>query len=192
VPRGRELFMSGLGRRLYRVEVCDGSQAWTTVVAARNKKSAERIARIVRSGSGRERVADMFAGIGYFSLPVAGAGATVHAMEINPVACRYLERNVQTNHLDDQITVSEGDCRRLLDGIYDRILMGHFDASEMLPHALRHVQPGSTIHLHAVGSQEDALRAIVEGAGFSCGIHVHKVKKYRPHAWHVVHDITIT
>ncbi len=156
-----------------------------------NRNEKERIARIVRSGSGRERVADMFAGIGYFSLPVAGAGATVHAMEINPVACRYLERNVEKNRLGDRITVSEGDCCDLLDGIYDRVLMGHFEASDMLPHALGHVQSGSTIHLHAIGPQEDAIRAAVAGAGFSCGIHVHKVKKYRPHAWHVVHDITI-
>ena len=41
--------MGELGRRLYRAEVSDGSQAWTTVVAARNKKSAERIARIVEA-----------------------------------------------------------------------------------------------------------------------------------------------
>lgn len=157
-----------------------------------NRNEKDRIARLVRSGSGKERVADMFAGIGYFSLPVAGAGASVHAMEINPVACRYLERNVHKNHLDDRITVSEGDCRGLLEGFYDRVLMGHFDALAMLPHALRHVQPGSTIHLHAIGPQEEALRSTVEGAGFSCGIIVHKVKKYRPHAWHVVHDITIT
>ncbi len=156
-----------------------------------NRNEKDRIARLVRSGCGKERVADMFAGIGYFSLLVAGAGATVHAMEINPIACRYLERNVRENHLSDRITVSEGDCRNLLDGIYDRILMGHFDAVNMLPHALRHIQPGGTIHLHAIGPQEETVRAIVEGAGFSCGIHVHKVKKYRPHAWHVVHDITI-
>lgn len=155
----------------------------------RNEKS--RIAQQIREGNGIERVADMFAGVGYFTIPMAGAGASVHAMEINPVACRYLEQNAVENRFVNRITVSEGDCRDLLDGFYDRIVMGHFDAIDLLPDALCHVRPGSIIHLHAVEIQEDRVRATVEGAGFSCGIRVHKVKKYRPHAWHVVHDITI-
>lgn len=156
-----------------------------------NRTEKGRIAQQVRAGRGTERVADMFAGIGYFSIPMAGAGATVHAMEINPVACGYLRRNAGENRLADRITVSPGDCRDLLDGTYDRIVMGHFDSIGMLPHALRHARTDSVIHLHSIGEQEEAIRSIVESAGFSCGIMVHKVKKYRPHAWHVVHDITI-
>ncbi|HII98991.1 MAG TPA: SAM-dependent methyltransferase [Methanoregula sp.] len=157
-----------------------------------NRTEKSRIAQLIRQGNTTERVADMFAGVGYFTIPMAGAGARVHAMEINPVACGYLQRNAVENRLADRITVSPGDCRNLLDGIYDRIVMGHFDATGMLTIALRHVRPGSTIHLHAIEGPEDSVRAIVESAGFSCGIRVHKVKKYRPHAWHVVHDITIT
>ncbi|MDD4137480.1 MAG: SAM-dependent methyltransferase, partial [Methanoregula sp.] len=55
-----------------------------------NRNEKTRIARLIRAGSGNERVADMFAGIGYFTIPMAGAGARVHAMEINPVAFGYL------------------------------------------------------------------------------------------------------
>lgn len=39
--------MSTGGRRIYRLYVSDGSQGWSTLTAARNPKSAERIARIV-------------------------------------------------------------------------------------------------------------------------------------------------
>jgi len=156
-----------------------------------NRSEKSRIAQQIRKGGRPERVADMFAGIGYFTIPMAGAGAVVHVMEINPVACGYLQRNVALNHLLNRITVSQGDCRDLLDGIYDRIVMGHFDAIDMLPSALLHVRPGSILHLHAIEIPIDRVQATVEGAGFSCGIQVHKVKKYRPHAWHVVHDITI-
>jgi len=156
-----------------------------------NRTEKGRIARQIRAGNGNERAADMFAGIGYFTIPMAGAGAQVHAMEINPFACDYLQRNVAENLLADRITVSPGDCRDLLNGTYNRIVMGHFDAIGMLPHALSHVRPGSIIHLHSIGAMEANIRAIVEGAGFSCGICVHNVKKYRPHTWHVVHDITI-
>lgn len=156
-----------------------------------NRNEKGRIARQIREGKGDERVADMFAGIGYFSIPMAGAGANVHAMEINPVAAGYLQRNAVENNLADRITVSKGDCRDLLEGTYDRIVMGHFDAVTMLPHALRYVRPGSVIHLHSIGQHQEQIHDLVRGAGFSCGIHVHKVKKYRPHAWHVVHDVTI-
>jgi tRNA wybutosine-synthesizing protein 2 len=156
-----------------------------------NRTEKGRIASLIRAGSGNERVADMFAGIGYFTIPMAGAGAVVHAMEINPVSCGYLQRNAVENKLVDRITITQGDCRELLTGTYDRIVMGHFDAPSMLSRALLHVRQGTTIHLHSIGPQEALVQDAVEGAGFSCGIMVHKVKKYRPHAWHVVHDVTI-
>jgi tRNA wybutosine-synthesizing protein 2 len=156
-----------------------------------NREEKQRIADLIRAGSGNERVADMFAGIGYFSIPVAGAGAQVHAMEINPISFGYLERNIRANRVPGQITAAPGDCRTLLSGTYDRILMGHFDAITMLPDALQHVKPGSVLHLHSIGPVEDRIRAALESAGFSATIQVHKVKKYRPHAWHVVQDVCI-
>jgi len=48
-----------------------------------NRVEKARIAALVRPG---ERIADMFAGIGYFTIPAARSGARIHAMEINPVA----------------------------------------------------------------------------------------------------------
>ena len=156
-----------------------------------NRGEKERIAKLIRERGGGERVADMFAGIGYFTIPAAGAGAAVHAMEINPVSCQYLRKNAAANQLADRITITEGDCRESLSGTDDRNLRGHFDAPSMLPHALGHVRPGSVIHLSSLGTDESVIRECVESAGFSCGIQTHKVKKYRPYTWHLVHDITI-
>jgi len=157
-----------------------------------NREEKARIARMVRNNPLPERIADMFAGVGYFSLPLARAGAAVHAMEINPVAFGYLVRSIEANGLGDRIIPSPGDCRRLLSGTYDRIVMGHFDAVTMLPDALRHAEPGSVIHVHSIGPVEDQVRAHVACAGFSATIHVHTVKKYRPHAWHMVQDVYLT
>jgi tRNA wybutosine-synthesizing protein 2 len=154
-----------------------------------NREEKARIAQMVKNTPRPERIADMFAGIGYFSIPLAGTGADVHAMEINPVAFRYLVRSIEANGLSGRITPSPGDCRQLLSGTYDRIMMGHFDAVTMLPDALRHAAPGSVIHVHSIGPVEEQVRVLVEGAGFCATIHVHKVKKYRPHAWHMVQDV---
>jgi tRNA wybutosine-synthesizing protein 2 len=112
-------------------------------------------------------------------------------MEINPVAFDYLQRNIVANGVSDRVTASLGDCRDLLSGTYNRIIMGHFDAVDMLPSALQHVEVGSTIHVHSIGSVEDQIRQHCESAGFSPTIIVHNVKKYRPHAWHVVQDVTL-
>jgi tRNA wybutosine-synthesizing protein 2 len=157
-----------------------------------NRSEKMRIAQMVRNSTPGERVADMFAGIGYFTIPVAGSGAHVHAMELNPVAFGYLNRNIVENGLTGRVVTSLGDCRDLLTGIYDRIVMGHFDAISMLPSALLHVHEGSIIHLHSIGMVEDAIKDLADKAGFSATIHVHKVKKYRPHAWHMVQDVTLS
>ena len=156
-----------------------------------NRTEKMRVAELVHQSESAERVADMFAGIGYFTIPVAGSGASVHAMEINPVAFEYLNRNIQENGLSGRVGSSLGDCRDLLNGTYDRIVMGHFDAISILPAALLHVHEGSIIHLHSIGTVEAQIKEQVLGAGFSASISVHKVKKYRPHAWHVVQDVTI-
>ena len=157
-----------------------------------NRDEKMRMARLVREGPGGARVGDMFAGIGYFTVPMAGSGAQVHAMEINPEACAYLERNIASNSLSGRVQVSCGDCRTLLSGTYDRVVMGHFDAVTMLPVVFSHVRPGSVIHVHSIGDASGTICEYAEGAGFSPSIHVHKVKKYRPHAWHIVQDVTLS
>jgi tRNA wybutosine-synthesizing protein 2 len=156
-----------------------------------NLAEKRRMAALVRSGPENGRVADMFAGIGYFAIPMAGAGASVHAIEINPVSYGYLVRNIDLNHLKGRITPELGDCRSKLTGIYDRIVMGHFDAVTMLPAALAHVRTGSVIHLHSIGDMTENIRSHLAGSGFSADLHVHKVKKYGPYAWHLVQDIVI-
>ncbi len=157
-----------------------------------NHDEKARMARLIREGPADAQVADMFAGIGYFTIPMAGSGARVHAMEINPVAFEYLKQNIAGNGLTGYVSVSRGDCRALLNGTYDRVVMGHFDAVSMLPAVFSHVNAGSVVHVHSIGDASDAIREKVEGAGFSASIQVHKVKKYRPHTWHIVQDVALS
>jgi tRNA wybutosine-synthesizing protein 2 len=179
-------------------EVCHRESGYTyhldprkVMFAQGNRDEKMRMARLVREGEKDARVADMFAGIGYFTIPIAGSGARVHAMEINPVAFEYLKRNIAENRFTGRVEVACGDCRTLLSGDYDRVVMGHFDAVRMLSVVFSHVHAGSVLHVHSIGEAGEEIQRAVKGAGFSATIEVHKVKKYRPHTWHVVQDVTL-
>ncbi len=158
-----------------------------------NREEKVRLAHLVQPD---ERVADLFAGIGYFVLGLARAGACVHAMEINPVAHGYLCRNVDENGLADRVQPECGDCRDLLRGIYDRLVLGHFDGPCFLEDALAHVRVGSRLHVHAIESRAGELgpdlarRAEAMGLPLTSSVRV--IKKYAPGRLHTVHDLVIT
>ncbi|MBP1928059.1 tRNA wybutosine-synthesizing protein 2 [Methanolinea mesophila] len=153
-----------------------------------NREEKARLCANLRQG---ERVADMFAGIGYFTLPIARRGAKVHAMEINPLAYRYLVRNVGENAVTGRVKPEQGDCRDLLRGTYDRILMGHFESVQFLDSALHHAGPGTVLHVHSAGSTPPDLGEALIQAGFTGTITPRKVKKYAPHRWHYVQDVIL-
>ncbi|MEN6609225.1 MAG: SAM-dependent methyltransferase [Methanoregulaceae archaeon] len=157
-----------------------------------NREEKMRIARLVAESPGPERVADMFAGIGYFTLPAARAGATVHAMEINPVSFAYLSRNIAENRMEERVTAGCGDSRSLLSGEYDRIIMGHFDAAGMIPDALRHAHPGTVLHVHSLAGIRESVKEMAGDAGFGMGSVTRRVKKYSPGVYHIVEDVTLT
>ncbi|ELY88368.1 class I SAM-dependent methyltransferase [Natrialba taiwanensis] len=74
-----------------------------------------------------EHVFDMFAGIGYFTLPMARAGAQVTATEINPTAFRYLVENALLNDVSEHVDAYMTDCRDLAGEIdADRVVMGYY------------------------------------------------------------------
>ena len=58
-----------------------------------------RIASLVKSG---EKVVNMFAGVGCFSIIVAKAASQVKvfSIDLNPVAVQYMEENVSINRVD--------------------------------------------------------------------------------------------
>lgn len=153
-----------------------------------NCRERARMGAVARKG---ERVGDLCAGIGYFTIPIALAGAQVHAIELNPLAYSYLLRSVIANNVEDRVHADCGDCREYLSGFYDRVVIGHFEMLSLLPSALAHVREGSTLHLHSLGMQEDIIREAVETAGFSSRMVIHRVKKYAPGRWHVVWDVML-
>ncbi len=153
-----------------------------------NRGEKERVSSQVMP---EEDICDMFAGIGYFSLPLAKAGGRVFSCEINPAAYRYLLSNRILNHLEDRIVPALGDCRDLISGFFDRIHMGHFESVSFLSLALEHLRPGGTIHLHTLGDREREIHEILNNSGYHAEISLHRVKKAGPRLWHLVYDLEI-
>jgi tRNA wybutosine-synthesizing protein 2 len=125
-----------------------------------NQAERVRMGEVVEAD---ERVFDMFAGIGYFTLPMARAGARVTATEINPTAFRYLLENAVLNDVGDRIDAYMTDCRDLAGEVAaDRVVMGYYgsaeedggsgprtdEACEFLPAALEALSPGGVVHYH--------------------------------------------
>ena len=156
---------------------------------------AERtgIAAEIREG---DVVVDLFAGIGYFALPIAVRvpRATVHACEVNWVAFEYLLDNVRLNRAGNVVT-RLGDCREVAPrGVADWVLMGHFDAPRYLDVAFACLREAGTLVVHSLHAKEDvpgAPLAQVREAATDVGVVVEDararvVKSYAPGIVHAV------
>jgi tRNA wybutosine-synthesizing protein 2 len=164
---------------------------------------AERI-RAARLPARGETVVDMFAGIGYFALPLAvhAGAARVHALEKNPVAFHYLEENAALNGVGGIVDPWPGDNREFpLEGIADRVMMGYVGGTRaFLPKAFALLKPGGgVIHLHDTAHAQrwrDELTRDALDAARACGTVVRiadarVVKSYSPGVVHAVLDIDV-
>jgi tRNA wybutosine-synthesizing protein 2 len=153
--------------------------------------------RMSKLGRG-EVVVDMFAGIGYFSIPMAvhSRPKKVFAVEINPVAFNYLKENIRLNNVEGIIELVAGDCATATPrGLADRVIMGYLDAHEYLPQGIRALVPFGILHYHEAVPEEIERRPaerIIEAAEKEGRraeiIGMRRIKKYAPGVWHVVVD----
>ncbi|KAM6253522.1 tRNA wybutosine-synthesizing protein 2 homolog [Porphyrio hochstetteri] len=110
-----------------------------------------RVALLPCSG---EVLVDLYAGIGYFTLPylVHAAAAFVHACEWNSHAVEALRRNLVLNGVQDRCQVHYGDSRQLeLRDVADRVNLGLIPSSEEgWPVACRVLKKstGGVLHIH--------------------------------------------
>jgi tRNA wybutosine-synthesizing protein 2 len=162
---------------------------------------SERLRMAEQNCSG-EVIVDMFAGIGYFTLPLAvyTQPEKVYACEINPLAVEYLKTNIDLNGVSNRTDVIPGDCRNTApEEIADRIIMGHIKPSEsFLSKALKVLKSsGGIIHYHDVSPVEnfpDEQNQKLESAGAKAGFDIEilnaiKIKSYAPGISHVVIDV---
>ena len=164
------------------------------------------LATLVKKG---EIIVDMFAGIGYFSLPIArhSAAERIYSIELNPESYRFLTENIKINHFEDKIIPINGDCKQEVlklsnAGIMaDRIIMGVFPApKEHIKEALTLTrEKGSIFHYEGVVEKDKYLtlfedfKAIAKKENYRCKLNSYRyVKSYGPNLFHTVLDIFVS
>lgn len=154
-----------------------------------------------------EVIVDLFAGIGYFTLPflVRANAKLVYACEWNPHAIEALRRNLEANGVADRCVLLEGDNRLTAPrGVANRVCLGFIPSSDCswltAVRALR--DEGGIMHIH--GNVKDAeesqwtihvlesISQMAKSEGHHWDIsleHLERVKWYAPHIRHVVADV---
>ncbi len=164
-----------------------------------NVKERARVPPLVKKG---ETVVDMFAGIGYFSIPVArhSQAARVYSIEKNPESMALLRENIRLNRVEKRVVPILGDCREVnLGEVADRVVMGYLPRTRSyLSCALKSLKPeGGVIHYHDTFHESEIWERpldILEVEGFKRGFELKKmtykskVKEYAPGIYHVVMD----
>ncbi|MDY6775842.1 MAG: class I SAM-dependent methyltransferase family protein [Halobacteria archaeon] len=160
--------------------------------------NAEERLRMRETVGEGETVFDMFAGIGYFSVPAAVGGAEVVAAEINPVSCSYLEENARLNGVESRIEAYNENCLDVApDREIDRVLMGHFDAvsEEFMRHAVSSVDGKGVLHVHDAAydpaETEEEIRRLVEDRGLGASVETRRIKGYSEGVSHYVFDVEV-
>lgn len=164
-----------------------------------NTTERKRIAGLVKDG---ETVVDLFAGIGYFSIPVAvhSPVGKVYSIEINPTAYNYLCQNINLNKVSDTIEPFYGNCRDLAPkGVADRVLMGYIgNTHHYLDVALDALkEEGGVIHYHeSVPDKFKFIRPVERVKEAADGrkveiLNTKIIKKYSPGVYHVVVDALV-
>jgi tRNA wybutosine-synthesizing protein 2 len=153
---------------------------------------------------GCELVMDMFAGIGYFSLPIASGDPDVMVIscEKNPASYRYLIQNIILNGLSGRIIPVLGDCRNALpSSVADRIHMGYLGGTiAYLSYAIDGLSPaGGIVHLHDTVKVEEGADRLARRAVDTLSdlgreavpVRMRRVKSYAPRTDHVVIDLKV-
>ena len=162
-----------------------------------NNNERLRIAKLVKDG---ETVIDMFAGIGYFSIPIGvhSKAKQVYAIEINPNSHHYLCENIKLNNLNN-ITPILGDCIVETPKLKaDRILMGYVKTTHhYLKAAIDSLNEGGILHYHETVPEKLMETRPIERIIAQSGerevelLKINKIKKYSPGVHHVVIDARV-
>jgi tRNA (guanine37-N1)-methyltransferase len=165
----------------------------------------QRVAQMVDKG---ERVLDMFAGVGPFSILIAKrfGDVRVEAIDANPQAVELLRENVQANKVESKVHAHVGDAREVirkeLTQCASRVIMNHPSASkDFIRGACDALQPsGGVIHYYTFAGGEnwaaDSRHEIeheIKASGYVVEriLAIHRVREVAPMRWQVAVDLKV-
>ncbi|MEF8879996.1 MAG: class I SAM-dependent methyltransferase family protein [Candidatus Thermoplasmatota archaeon] len=151
-----------------------------------------------------ETIVDLFAGIGYFTLPMAvhGEPSKIYACEKNPTAFNFLCQNIVLNNVSDIVEPLKGDNRETApEDVADRVLLGYFgDTAEFFPTAIKCLkEQRGVLHYHDTFPDEDipektclTIKEKVNSLHGEAEItEYRRIKSYAPGISHYVFDIRV-
>jgi tRNA wybutosine-synthesizing protein 2 len=194
----REIIAGNIQEAMHRENGCQFKlDAMKLMYSQGNLFERQRMSRL---GKG-EIVIDMFAGIGYFSIPMAvhSKPRKIYAIEINPEAFYYLKENITCNKVEDIVKPLAGDCTSVTPaGIANRVIMGYLDAYRYLEHGIRALLSGGILHFHEAVPEAvkrrpaERIIEIADKLGRKSEIlNMRRIKKFSPGVWHVVVDAKV-
>jgi tRNA (guanine37-N1)-methyltransferase len=164
-----------------------------------------RVARLVNEG---ETILDMFAGVGPFAVQIARLHekVRVYAVDVNPDAVEFLNKNIAANRVLAKVTPVLGDVREVVHdrfaGVADRVIMNlpekAIEYVDVACEALKSTggimhyyafteasEPPKTAEIRLVEATEKAHRKVDKIIGFRT------VRATAPYTWQVVVDAKI-
>ena len=185
----------------------------TTKVMFSSGNVSERI-RISNFDCSDEIVLDLYAGIGYYTLPllVHTNVKLLYACEMNPDSISFLKKNLIHNGVSEKCVINEGNNSSILSnpniiGEVNRVMLGLLPSSrDGWDLAIQALNPkGGVLHLHGncvFKEEEKWAKEVLEdlkkisdklNRNFRFKLeHIEKVKSYAPKINHVVLDITVS
>ena len=163
-----------------------------------------RIASLVNDG---ETVIDMFAGVGPFSILIAKTheSVKVYAIDVNPDAIEFLQKNIRLNRVEDKVRPILGDAKQIVEekllGMADRVIMNLPEkAIEFLDAACKAIKlTGGIIHFYTFVNSStslDNMKLKFIKAADKCGrkaevLFSRFVRATAPYEWQAVIDAKI-
>ncbi len=145
-----------------------------------------------------EKVLDLFAGMGDWSIPLSKKGCTVVAVEAEQETFKALEHNAKLNKA--QMQCVSGNAENVsFEQKFDKILMGWLPAPYFaFENALKHSHAGTKIYFHCTAKEREAeqrfqeLQTIAEACGRRVALdNVVEVKSFAPKIFHYVLEVKV-
>jgi tRNA (guanine37-N1)-methyltransferase len=165
----------------------------------------KRVASLVEEG---ETVIDLFAGVGPFSILIAKTheNVNVYAVDVNPHAIEFLQKNIRLNRVDRKVHPILGDAKQIvknkLSGVADRVIMNLPEkAIEFVEIACEALKPtGGILHFYAFVDASNTLEYVKTRFTSAVEKSERKVGKFlfsrfvratAPYEWQIVLDAEI-